>query len=198
MIMYKFYDCSPEEFMHLFTDSKQLIDYAEYLIKNLPECKRMVYNTLIEHYLDLWQSVANNSGDKLTFQQRLLDLIQNYENFYDKNHVLVLCRTYKFWLGVMLIYEGDRLYHLIVRHYLKTRDYSSLYLLCKRLGTTEPTIWLHTLNGLRIDNNQVPPSFLAEILQVIGELVTILTYFCIIMRCFIIKLLKNFNHLYKY
>lgn len=155
--------------MHLFTDSKQLIDYIEYLIKHLPGCSPLVYNTLIEHYLDLWQTVANNSGDKITFENRLIELIKNYEQSYDKNHVLVLCRTYKFWLGVMLIYEGDQLYHLIVRHYLKTRDYQNLYLLCKRLGTTEPSIWLHTLNGLRIDNNQVPASFLAEILQVIGK-----------------------------
>jgi vacuolar protein sorting-associated protein 11 len=100
-------------------------------------------------------------------EQRLVDLIKNYSQFYDDNHVLVLCKTYEFWLGAMLIYEEKKLYNLIVRHYLATKDYTSLYVLCKRLGTVDPAIWLYTLNGLK-NNNQVPSSFLQEILQVIA------------------------------
>jgi hypothetical protein len=158
---------TPEDFIHFFDDSKQLIDYVEYLIRNMPTCSSFLYNSLIEHYLTLWKMADNPSTERVGLEERLIDLIKNHNQFYDHNHVLVLCQTYEFWLGAMLIYEEKKLYNLIVRHYLNTKDYSSLYTLCKRLGTTDSSIWLHTLNGLRICS-QVPSSFLQEILQVIA------------------------------
>lgn len=154
---------TPEDFIHLFSDSRQIIEYIEYLIKNLPTCSKALYNSLIEHYLTLWKM----SDDKAILEQRLVDLIKNYNQNYDDNHVLVLCQTYEFWVGAMLIYEGKKLYNLIVRHHLSTNDYSSLYMLCKRLGPSEPKIWLHTLNGLK-SSEQVSTTFLHEILQVIA------------------------------
>lgn len=154
---------TPEDFIHLFDGSKQIIEYIEYLIKNMPTCSKALYNSLIEHYLELWKG----ADEKAFYEQRLVELIKNCNQLYDDNHVLVLCQTYEFGAGAMLIYEEKKLYHLIVRHYLATKDYSSLYVLCKRLGTQEPTIWLHTLNGLK-NNNQVPTTFLQEILQVIA------------------------------
>jgi vacuolar protein sorting-associated protein 11 len=156
---------TPEDFIHFFGDSKQLIDYIEYLVRNLPNCSKFLYNTLIEHYLTLWKISDNPSNEKVGLEQRIVDLIKNHIQFYDHNHVLILCQTYEFWLGAMLIYEEKKLFNLIVRHYLNTKDYSSLYTLCKRLGTTDPSIWLHTLNGLRL-TSQVPSTFLQEILQV--------------------------------
>lgn len=159
---------TPEDFIRFFDDSKQLIDYVEYLIRNLPTCSSFLYNSLIEHYLTLWKMADIPANERQGLEQRLVDLIKNQNKFYDHNHVLVLCQTYEFWLGAMLIYEEKKLYNLIVRHYLSTKDYSSLYTLCKRLGTSDPSIWLHTLNGLRI-SSQVPSSFLQEILQVIAS-----------------------------
>lgn len=155
---------TPEDFIHLFSDSKQIIEYIEYLIKNLPTCSKVLYNSLIEHYLTIWKI----ADEKTIIEQRIIDLIKDSSQFYDDNHVLVLCQTYEFWLGAMLIYEEKKLYNLIVRHYLATNDYGSLYMLCKRLGTQEPKIWLHTLNGLK-NNNQVPTTFVQEILQVIAS-----------------------------
>lgn len=155
---------TPEDFVHLFRDSKQIIEFIEYLIKNLPTCSKMLYNSLIEHLLVLWKA----SDEKAIIELRIVDLIKNSSEFYDHDHVLVLCQTQEFWIGAMLIYEEKKLYNLIVRHYLSTHDYSSLYVLCKRLGTLEPTIWLHALNGLK-NNNQVPTTFLHEILQVIAN-----------------------------
>lgn len=161
-------ECStPEDFIHFFDDSKQLIDYIEYLIRNLPTCSKFLYNSLIEHYLTLWKISDNPSNERIGLEHRLVELIKNHNQFYDHNHVLVLCQTYEFWLGVMLIYEEKKLYNLIVRHYLSTNDYASLYTLCKRLGSTDSSIWLHTLNGLRLASN-VPSSILQEILQVIA------------------------------
>lgn len=154
---------TPEDFIHLFNDSKQIIEYIEHLIQNLPICSKALYNSLIEHYLTLWKI----ADEKSLYEQRLVDLIKNFNQFYDDNHVLVLCQTYEFWVGVMLIYEEKKLYNLIVRHFLVIEDYSSLYALCKRLGSSDPQIWLYTLNGLK-NNKQVPTSFVQEILQVIA------------------------------
>lgn len=39
---------------------------------------------------------------------------------------------------------------------------------CKRLGQTEPSLWLQALTGLR-DNKNAPSNLLSQILQVIGE-----------------------------
>lgn len=158
---------TPEDFIHLFTDSKQLIDYIEYLIRNLPTCSSFLYNSLIEHYLTLWKMSDNPSSERTGLEQRLIELIKNFNQFYDDNHVLVLCKTYEFWFGAMLIYEEKKLFNLIVRHYLNTKDFGSLYGLCKRLGPTDPSIWIATLNGLK-SSDQVPASFLQEILQVIS------------------------------
>lgn len=154
---------TPEDFLHLFSDPKQAIDYIEFLFKNLPTCSKLLYNTLIEYYLTLWKT----SDEKSIYEHRLDDLIKNSSQFYDDNHVLVLCQTYEFWHGAMIIYEEKKLYNLIVRHYLATKNYSSLYVLCKRLGSLEPSIWLHTLNGLK-NNNEVPTTFLQETLQIIA------------------------------
>jgi vacuolar protein sorting-associated protein 11 len=159
---------TPEDFIHFFNDSKQLIDYIEYLIRNLPTCSNFLYNSLIEHYLTLWKISESPSSERTGLETRLIELIKNYNQFYDENHILVLCQTYEFWFGAMLIYEKKKFYSLIVRHYLNTNDYNSLYALCKRLGTSEPTIWLHALNGLK-SSNQIPATFLQEILQVIAS-----------------------------
>jgi vacuolar protein sorting-associated protein 11 len=154
---------TPEDFVHLFTNSQQTTDYIEFLIVNLPTCSTATYNFLIEHYLTLWK----NSTDKSSHEQRLIDIIKNSSEFYDSDHVLMICQTYEFWIGVMLIYEEKRLYNIIVRHHLQKKDFGSLFTLCKRLGATDSTIWLHALNGLK-NIDQVPTSFLHEILQVIA------------------------------
>ncbi|CRL06847.1 CLUMA_CG019552, isoform A [Clunio marinus] len=156
---------TPEDFIHLFDDSKQTIEYIEYLIQNLPTCSKALYNSLIEHYLRLWKA---NEDDKVKLEQRLVDLIKNQSQFYDDNQVLMLCHTFEFWPGTILIYEEKKLFNLIVRHFLDTKDYPSLYALCKRLGSSDSSIWLHTLNGLK-NNKQVPTSFLQELLQVIAN-----------------------------
>lgn len=167
-----------EDFIHLFVKASPelLIDFLEHLVMNLSNCSQLVYNTLIEHYLRQWRC------DKRA-EQRLMEILQrpndgeiggrdggvNEHNIpYDRNHVLILCSTYKFWPGIMHIYEEQQLYHLIVRHYLKIGDYNSLINTCKRLGTMQPSLWLQALTGLR-DNKEAPSNLLSQVLQVIGK-----------------------------
>lgn len=159
-----------EDFIHLFvkSSSELLIDFLEYLVLNLSSSSQLVYNTLIEHYLRQW------THDKRA-EQRLVEILQrphidHDQNGipYDRNHVLILCSTYKYWPGIMHIYEEQQLYHLIVRHYLKIGDYNGLISTCKRLGTMQPSLWLQALTGLR-DNKDAPSNLLSQVLQVIGK-----------------------------
>lgn len=168
-----------EDFIHLFVKSSPelLIDFLEHLVMNLGQCSQLVYNTLIEHYLRQWKC------DKRA-EHRLMEILQRpnggdgdeHSIPYDPNHVLILCSTYKFWPGIMHIYEEQQLYHLIVRHYLKIGDYNSLINTCKRLGTMQPSLWLQALTGLR-DNKEAPSNLLSQVLQVIGELICFV-YIC--------------------
>jgi vacuolar protein sorting-associated protein 11 len=156
------YRGNPEDFMHLFIGKpKLLVDFLEHLVLNISGCSQTVYDTLIEQYLGIWQ--ADKTGEA-----RLMELIRNFGELYDKDHVLILCRMYEFWPGTLFLLEEDKLWHLVVRHYLQTGDYNNLLACCKRLGTSEPGLWLQTLAGLRNDAN-APPHLLSQVLQVIGK-----------------------------
>lgn len=92
-----------EDFIHLFVNSPdRLIDFLEHLVRNLSECSQLVYNTLIEHYLCRWKSNPKS-------EERLMDIMRNHVESFDRNHVLILCSTYDFWPGIMLIYEEQKL-----------------------------------------------------------------------------------------
>lgn len=151
----------PEEYFHLFIKfPDRLIAFLEHLIEKLPKCNTIVYNTLIELYLKQWAT------DK-SVEQRLIKILEN-DDTYDKNHVLIQCRLYEFWPGILILYEEQKLYHLIVRYYLKNGDYSKLLSTCQRLGSNQSNLWLQAMTGLRNDKN-APPNLLAQVLQVIAS-----------------------------
>lgn len=156
---------NPEDFIHLFVETtpKLLIDFLEHLLSNVETCSKLVYNTLIEHYLKQWKTSEHA-------ENRLLEILHRSptnECRYDRDHVLVLCSTHHFIPGIMHIYEEQQMYHLIVRHYLKLGDYNSLIATCKRLGPLQPSLWLQALSGLR-NNKNAPSNLLSQVLQVIG------------------------------
>lgn len=92
-----------EDFIHLFVHSpERLIDFLEHLVRNLTNCSQLVYNTLIEHYLYQWKTDRKS-------EERLMDILKNNVESYDRNHALILCSTYGFWPGIMLIYEEQKL-----------------------------------------------------------------------------------------
>lgn len=100
---------NPEDFIHLFVKASPelMIGFLEHLVTNLSNCSQLVYNTLIEHYLRCWKT------DRRA-EKRLIEILQRSSNDepsipYDRNHVLILCSTYKFWPGIMQIYEEQQL-----------------------------------------------------------------------------------------
>uniref|UniRef100_A0A182QH22 Vacuolar protein sorting-associated protein 11 homolog n=1 Tax=Anopheles farauti TaxID=69004 RepID=A0A182QH22_9DIPT len=152
---------NPEEFIHLFDDTDRLIDFLEHLVQFVPSSSQCVYSTLIEHYLYKWK-------DSPAVEEKLLDLLKYNSNRYDKNHALAQCRVHEFWAGVMYLYEEDKLYHLIIRHYLRHRQYENLLASCRKLAHNNASLWLLTLNGLKNDA-QAPPHLFNQILQVISQ-----------------------------
>lgn len=153
---------SPEDFIHLFgQDTVHLVEFLEHLVSNVSNCSCLVFNTLIESYLTMWTKDSSA-------ENRLMEILQKFQGSYDRNHIVILCRTYEFWPGVMFIYEEEQLYHLIVRHHLKNRDYNRLLDTCKRLGTLQPSLWLQALAGLRSDKT-APSNLLSQILHVIAQ-----------------------------
>ncbi|XP_059608812.1 vacuolar protein sorting-associated protein 11 homolog [Phlebotomus argentipes] len=153
---------SPEDFIHLFgQDTALLVEFLEHLVANVSNCSCLVFNTLIESYLTMWRS---NAGA----EARLMEILQKFQDSYDRNHIVILCRLHEFWPGVMLIYEEEQLYHLIVRHHLKNRDYNSLLDTCRRLGSLQSSLWLQALTGLRSDKT-APSNLLSQILHVIAQ-----------------------------
>ncbi|KFB46003.1 AGAP002665-PA-like protein [Anopheles sinensis] len=150
-----------EDFIHLFSDTDQLIDFLEHLVRFVPSSSQCVYSTLIEHYLYKWREAPG-------MEAKLLDLLRYNGERYDKNHALAQCRMYEFWPGVMYLYEEDKLYHLIIRHYLKHREYDNLLACCRKLAHNNASLWLLTLNGLKSDS-RAPPHLFNQILQVISQ-----------------------------
>lgn len=152
---------NPEIFLHFFVNhSECFIDFLEYLVMNIKNCSSNIYNSLIENYL-------HKTNNNKIIEKRLLDALKTYDDIYDKNHLLVLCRLFNFWPGILWIYEEERLYHLVVRYYLKNQDYNSLLQCCKRLGSLQPSLWLQALTGLRNDD-KAPPHLLLQVLNVIA------------------------------
>lgn len=97
---------NPEDYIHLFHDnSGYLIEFLECLIKVLTVCDTLVYNTLLEQYLQLWAS--DNSLEAI--RDRILEILRHTDSSYDEHHILVLCHTYKFYPGMLYLYEKTKM-----------------------------------------------------------------------------------------
>lgn len=164
----------PENYLHLFVEAPEyLTGFLEHLIKYQTEgSDRLVFNALVENYLREWSKLVQESGRESEAAEKLstkiLDLLEKHYKETDQGQVLVLCRLHDYVPGILWVYEGGQLYHLIVRHYLQQGEYNKLLDACARLGQTSPNLWLQALTGLRDDPN-APPDMLTEILGVIAQ-----------------------------
>lgn len=105
----------PEDYIHLFlNNSARLVEFLEYLIKEDCYLSAPVYDTLLEHYLHVWDSFSDGP-DKAKYSQKILKLLQNSESKYDKPQALVVCHMHGFSAGVLHLYEEQKLYQQILR-----------------------------------------------------------------------------------
>lgn len=91
----------PKNFIHVFGQNPdRLISFLEHLIRNLNNVPSSIYDTMLELYLGRWQEIADAP-------KYIMNILQN--NDCDLNHAMVLCRMYEFWLGLMHIYEEQKM-----------------------------------------------------------------------------------------
>lgn len=162
----------PENYLHLFADAPEyLVEFLEYLMREVPNCSsKLVFNSLLENYLEQWSKVATTAETKVVekISSKILDLLEKQFDSCDRSQVLMLCRLYDYVPGILWVYEGDQLYHLIVRHYMREGEYNKLLDTCARLGKRSPSLWLQALSGLREDA-KAPADIVTQILGVIGQ-----------------------------
>lgn len=68
-----------------------------------------MYNTLIEHYLHLWSSNANDATVRLHYEQKIMSTLQSVDVNYDKNQALILCSMRNFKPGILYLLEENKL-----------------------------------------------------------------------------------------
>lgn len=104
----------PEDYIHLFlNNSERLVEFLEYLIGEGCVLTTPVYDTLLEHYLYVWESLDAMEKEKIA--KKTLKLLQNPEVKYDKAQALVVCHMHGFSEGILYLYEEQKLYQQILR-----------------------------------------------------------------------------------
>ncbi|XP_047107852.1 vacuolar protein sorting-associated protein 11 homolog isoform X3 [Schistocerca piceifrons] len=159
---------NPEDFIHLFlNNSERLVEFLEHLVKVHTKWSTLVYNTLIEHYLHLWESLSDVTS-KCTVEQKVVRLLQNSEANYDKDQTLILCQIHNFRSGILYLYEEGKLYQQILQYHIRQRDYKAVLTTCRRFGQQDPSLWVQALWACTKDS-ETPSDLLGEVLSVIEK-----------------------------
>ncbi|CAD6232599.1 GSCOCG00006969001-RA-CDS [Cotesia congregata] len=158
---------NPEDFIHLFlNNSERLVEFLEYLVKCDTKWSTLVYNTLVEHYLHVWEA-QEADVTKLQYEQKVIRLLQNSEACYDKDQILILCHQHNFRRGLLYLYEERKLYQEILQYHLREADDESVLSTCRRFGHQDPNLWVQALWSVA-RNRKASPKLLADILTFIA------------------------------
>ncbi|KRT81937.1 hypothetical protein AMK59_5836, partial [Oryctes borbonicus] len=158
----------PEDYIHLFlNNSARLVEFLEHLIKEECYLSAPVYDTLLEHYLHVWDSFIDGP-DKAKYSHKILKLLQNSDSKYDKPQALVVCHMHGFSSGILYLYEEQKLYQQILRYHMSQDDSISVLSCCRRYGQQEPTLWIHALFYC-VNSKNPPMDILPDILSVIAK-----------------------------
>ncbi|XP_075211220.1 vacuolar protein sorting-associated protein 11 homolog [Lycorma delicatula] len=91
----------PENFIHLFADCLSLVDFLEHLVQNSNKWGTLIYNTLIEHYLQIWYKLSDTMN-RLQYEQKIMRLLESlYQQILqyhlcqkDYQNVITCCRRF--------------------------------------------------------------------------------------------------------
>lgn len=164
---------NPADFIHLFTECPQhLEEFLEYLLQEHTEWNPLLYNTLLEHYLNSWGNLLSagtvETSRRLRYEQNLMRLLQNPDARYDKDQVLILCQANNFRPGILHFLEGSHLYEQVLQYHMMQRDYKEVLATCQKFGKQDPNLWVQALWYCARDSH-TPPDLLEQILQVIEK-----------------------------
>ncbi|KAK2167121.1 hypothetical protein LSH36_32g21058 [Paralvinella palmiformis] len=131
---------NPDEFIHIFVNNHhkhdKLTEFLEHMIKVQPNSSVLIYNTLVELYLQACSHEMEISA-RVEKERKTLDLLQNPESHYDLDQALVLCQMYNFKAGI--------LYQQIVQYHMDHGEYMHIIETCKRFGQQDPNLWIQAL-----------------------------------------------------
>ncbi|KAL0275277.1 UNVERIFIED_CONTAM: hypothetical protein PYX00_003181 [Menopon gallinae] len=157
----------PQDFLHLFLNkSEYLVTFLEHLIQNQTSWSTQIYNALVEHYLVVWSRAGE--GHRYQVEQRLMKLLQNPDALFDKNQTFILCQTYNFSPGIILLYEENKMYHQVLQYHMTQGNYKDVLATCKRYGSQDPYLWIQALWSIA-RQPEAPAHLLSDILAVIDR-----------------------------
>ncbi|XP_054266657.1 vacuolar protein sorting-associated protein 11 homolog isoform X1 [Macrosteles quadrilineatus] len=158
----------PADYIHLFeNNSERLVEFLEYLIQTSGKWQPLVYNTLVEHYLQVWSRLSD-AATRVQWEQRIVRLLESPDAKYDRHQTLILCQAVNFRPGILYLYEENKLYQQILQYHLSQQDYQSVLACCRRFGLQDPSLWLQALWAGAKDID-MPSHLLAEILTIIEK-----------------------------
>ncbi|XP_075217496.1 vacuolar protein sorting-associated protein 11 homolog isoform X2 [Lycorma delicatula] len=91
----------------------------------------LIYNTLIEHYLQIWYKLSDTMN-RLQYEQKIMRLLESPDSNCDKHHALILCQAVNFRAGLLYLYEENKMYQQILQYHLCQKDYQNVITCCRR------------------------------------------------------------------
>lgn len=149
-------DCSSgEDFIHIFVNSPDmLVIFLQHLIRMKGRASLVVYNTLLELYLEkMKRTSAQKETDELQ-QTTLALLVDMTRGKYDTDQALVLCQMNKFEQGILYLYESNGLYQQILRYHMETRSFERIVEACRRHGDKDAALWQVALTYLAQERDE--------------------------------------------
>ncbi|EDO40103.1 predicted protein [Nematostella vectensis] len=136
----------PEEFIHIFVHQKaKLIEFLEHMTQMFPKSSSLLYNTLLELYLNNAAHETDVKG-QVIHEKKALDLLMNVEARYDLDHAMVLAQMHHFKAGILFLYEKAKLYQQILHYHMEQNDYTNVIDTCKKHGAQDPSLWVQALS----------------------------------------------------
>lgn len=68
----------------------------------------LVYNTLVEHYLQIWAKLED-AATRVVWETKIMRLLESAEAKYNRHQTLILCQAVNFRPGVLYFYEENKL-----------------------------------------------------------------------------------------
>eukprot|EP01080_Neovahlkampfia_damariscottae_P000627 gene627-8131_t len=89
---------------------------------------------------------VDDQFSKLSYDEKVIYLLDQNDSNYDPEHVLVLVQTYHFEAGILKMYEKLRLNYDILQHYMRKKDYQNVIQSCIKYGNNDQNMWIQVLS----------------------------------------------------